>query len=133
MKVIGFIIFFGIVGAGGWLYEEGRLKRFIDTYLNNTAPQPDQLENKFVNVTVRGEVKKPGTYKINRGATLGELVKKAGGFTRLADYKQLDLNFKIEQNMLIAVPENRSLLKRIGVGEAPEETYIDPPVVIEEK
>ncbi len=135
-KVIVFFLVFGIIGFGGWLYEEGVIERLVN-YLSEMKKTSTStrctVERELISVTVKGEVNEPDIYRVPPGITLKKLIRKAGGFTDRADHEQLNLNFKIEQNLLIIIPPSRGILERLGVGRAPEETYINPPLEIKEE
>ncbi len=61
----------------------------------NTQSNIKMIENQSsqerIIVYISGEVKRPGLYEINKGARLNDLIKQAGGFTSLADYKKINL------------------------------------------
>ncbi|MCR4880036.1 MAG: helix-hairpin-helix domain-containing protein [Bacilli bacterium] len=43
------------------------------------------LEDGYFSATVEGDVSKPGSYVLEEGATMGDLIEKAGGVTEYAD------------------------------------------------
>lgn len=58
----------------------------IDPKVNNT--NVDNYSSSEINtttITIEGEVNKPGTYVMNSGATMGDLITAAGGITSIAD------------------------------------------------
>lgn len=58
----------------------------IDPKVNNNVTTPTSSSNENVTtITIEGEVNKPGTYTIDEGSTMGELITLAGGITSIAD------------------------------------------------
>jgi competence protein ComEA len=56
-----------------------------------------------ISIYVVGCVKETGVYKIKKGQIVDELVKMAGGFTENADVLNINLVYKLEENMMIKV------------------------------
>lgn len=58
----------------------------IDPKVNNNVTTPTSSSNENVTtITIEGEVNKPGTYTVDEGSTMGELITLAGGITSIAD------------------------------------------------
>ena len=57
-------------------------------------PEGEQFE-----VTISGEVKRPGTYLVKEGKTLGDLIDAAGGQTSNADERAFDTSFLLEAKL----------------------------------
>ncbi len=54
-------------------------------------------------VDIKGEVKKPGVYILDKGKRVIDVVKKAGGFTVYADTSANNLSMKITDEMVIVI------------------------------
>lgn len=56
-------------------------------------------------VEIKGEVKKPGVYKLNIHDTLETVIKRSGGITSEADLSSINLTSDIENNSVVVVPK----------------------------
>lgn len=95
---------------------------------------PNWLDQEVV--SIEGEVRFPGNYKIKRGETLSELIKRAGGlndwsyaegavFTRdelrvLEAERLSDLRSKLEADIAAANLEQQTVEQKVAVGDAEE-------------
>lgn len=75
-----------------------------DTTVTQTQTAPHHTLAQEVEVTVEGAVEKPGSYQVQRGATLREVLSQAVP-TRHADLKRLKLDKTVRQGQVIKVPE----------------------------
>ena len=58
----------------------------IDPKVNNTNVITSSSSSEHsTTITIEGEVNKPGTYSVEEGATMGDLISLAGGITSIAD------------------------------------------------
>lgn len=64
---------------------------------NQKELQTFKVEHELVEVTIKGEVQRPGTYQVKKGMTLSYLIYLSGGFTEYADIDQLIFNEKIQE------------------------------------
>jgi len=87
-------------------------------------------------VTVEGEIKFPGKYKIKRGETLAQLIQRAGGLNewaypegaifsreelRLLEAERLkELRSKLESDIAAANVEQQTVEQKVAVGDAEE-------------
>ena len=60
-------------------------------------------EEKYVYIDIKGEVNKPGVYKLEENKRLIDVVNEAGGFTEKADETSINLSEKVEDQMLIII------------------------------
>ncbi len=77
-----------------------------DVILKDNEDKNDEeviLETKFFYVDVKGEVKKPGTYKLEEGKRVIDAIKSAGGLTKNADTSVNNLSLKIKDEMVIVI------------------------------
>lgn len=56
-------------------------------------------------VTIKGEIKNPGTYEVNEYARVLDVVRKAGGITYLGNESKVNLADKVSDGMIINVPQ----------------------------
>lgn len=75
-------------------------------------------------------MRNPGLYRLKKGSRLGHLVEKAGGFTDSADTDDINLALRLSDGVKVRIPR-AGILRRMGIGEGPEPTYIRPPIIPE--
>lgn len=85
-------------------------------FLNNAcskAPEADspflpsfnQQEQQYYMVDIRGEVNRPGIYKVESGAMINDVIELAGGLTYQADISKINLVEIINDNKKIVIIE----------------------------
>lgn len=67
-------------------------------------------------VDVKGAVKIPGVYVAEEGERVIDLIKKAGGFTINADQNQVNLSERVEDEMVIHVPNLGEISENLQIG-----------------
>ena len=68
---------------------------------NFVYKETDIIDNFFVEV--KGEVKKPGVYEVNNKTIINDVIKNAGGFTKKAYTKNINLSKKVSDELVIYV------------------------------
>ena len=63
-------------------------------------------------VEIKGEVKNPNIYRLPQGSRISDLISVAGGFTSLADNKNVNLAALLEDGMIILINSNDSIIKK---------------------
>ncbi|MGG1689686.1 helix-hairpin-helix domain-containing protein [Heyndrickxia ginsengihumi] len=71
---------------------------------SNTADQLE-TENQDIYVDVKGAVNKPGVYKLSSNERVQDAIQDAGGFKKDADQNQVNLAQKVQDEMVVYVPE----------------------------
>jgi len=66
---------------------------------DNTTDTTEKTEENTMSVSISGEINKSGTYYINAGGTLGDLITAAGGATNNADSNAYNLDYTLSKNM----------------------------------
>ena len=61
-------------------------------------------------VEIKGEVKKPGVYSIEKGKRVIDVVKKAGGLTKKANTKANNLSLKVKDEMVITIYNDEEIM-----------------------
>lgn len=64
----------------------------------------EEEEEQTVVVDIKGEVNHPGVYEIDSNARVHDVIKLAGGFTKNADEFPVNLAQKVQDEMVIIVP-----------------------------
>lgn len=87
--------------------------------------QPVQLDvaiRSVKHVDIKGEVKKPGSYELERQATLQDLIQQAGGLTKQADTSQLNLSQSVLDQSVITIPaQQKQSQALISINQASED------------
>ncbi|WP_404932138.1 helix-hairpin-helix domain-containing protein [Priestia megaterium] len=69
---------------------------------------PDQVissqDSPFVMVDIKGAVQKPGVYQLPKDARVKDALAQAGGATKEADLRQLNLASKLQDEMAVYIP-----------------------------
>lgn len=100
--IAGLIIFGFSLAA--WRHYDKEVKQAA-TFNSSSKKSPVPLENKgYIVVSIRGEIKKEGIYKIAQGTSLIELVKLANGLTPYADIGQINLLISLKDQQEIFIP-----------------------------
>lgn len=89
------IIYFTIVNSKDDLAE-------VDNDLNSFVEPTDDVSNLWY-VEVKGAVKNPGVYATGAGAIINDIIKLAGGFTKSAYTKNINLSKRVKDEMVIYV------------------------------
>ncbi len=88
-------------------FEEGDNKVLINEPLVKEEIQDENEEEisiiNYFYVDVKGEVKKPGTYKIEEGKRVIDAINLAGGLTKSADTSANNLSMKVKDEMVIII------------------------------
>lgn len=86
----------------------------ITLFLNGCGKTPNDsnynIESSFESasklycmIDLRGEVMRPGIYKIESGSLVNDVIELAGGFTKMADKNSVNLVMSITSNMKIVI------------------------------
>lgn len=70
----------------------------VSNYEENTYNETEEFY-----VEVKGEVKKPGVYQLNNSNIINDLINAAGGFTKNAYTKNINLSKKISNELVVYV------------------------------
>lgn len=72
---------------------------FTGTVTENSSSNTYESEKDSFEVTISGEVKRPGTYLVKEGLFLSDLIESAGGLTSNADEKAFNTSFLLEKKL----------------------------------
>lgn len=109
--VIGLIIAF-FVGSyfvksqevpEGW---EEHLESEVVEVSDSTSEQMNQI---FVDI--KGEIRVPGVYKMDPESRMHDLIQKAGGFTKNAQEKKINLAEKLVDQQMVYVPNQNEVIE----------------------
>ena len=108
-QVIGviFLVFAVIMGMNCITYFDPNNQQVI---MSNSSGELSSVEEEseeiieFININLTGEVEKPGTYEIENGSFLDDLLGKAGGVTEKADETCFDYYLILTEDLNIYIP-----------------------------
>lgn len=85
------------------------------------APSPAQTFPEQIMVYVVGCVNKPGIVKLDKGALIDDAIKAAGGATEEADLENINLVFKLEENVMLKIlPKKADEKSKSAYSDSPE-------------
>ncbi|MDN6639990.1 MAG: helix-hairpin-helix domain-containing protein [Tetragenococcus sp.] len=92
-----------------------------EPFQQTTASSEEQTEETGeIMVDIKGEVNKPGVYELEGDARVKEVILKAGGLTKKAEEKQLNLAEKLSDQQMIYVPNQAEAEEMEETGEEQE-------------
>lgn len=102
---------------------------FSNPQIQNSVEVNDE---NTLTLTIEGEINKPGTYLINNGSTLNDLVSVAGGLTDNADSLAFDLSYLLENNQSFYIAPlydvddicNDTKIEKVCINSANEEELL---------
>ncbi|TFB24867.1 hypothetical protein E3U55_00300 [Filobacillus milosensis] len=104
------------------LWPEPELEVIVEepliNHMEEDVVEEPLVEKNIVYVDVKGEVKKPGVYKMTEGKRVIDLINKAGGFLDEADQTRVNLAMLLRDEMVIHVPKLSELNKNDITTEA---------------
>lgn len=103
--VISFVMIF-FVFAYFYFNEDSENVNYYEPILEVKEEKEVEDEVLVVNyfyVDIKGEVKKPGTYKIEEGKRVIDVINLAGGLTKSADTSANNLSMKVKDEMVIVI------------------------------
>ena len=104
--------------------EEGILIENIQDKIETEKSEEITTKNNII-VYITGCIRKPGVYEMKEGNRISDLIEKAGGVTEEADTTNINLAYKLEDEMKIQVPSKmESKLEEETNKERDSEEYI---------
>lgn len=103
--VISFVMIF-FVFAYFYFNEDSENVNYYEPILElkeEKEVEDDVLVVSYFYVDIKGEVKKPGTYKIEEGKRVIDVINLAGGLTKSADTSANNLSMKVKDEMVIVI------------------------------
>ncbi len=76
---------------------------------NESVDENYETKNNSFYVDIKGSVKKPGVYLVNEGEIINDLVIKAGGLTKYAYVKNINLSKKLSEEMMIYIYSTKEI------------------------
>lgn len=104
------IIGFNIKHSSNSLIIEKKTSAVMDTQKEKTTSKPKSSSypaDNEITVYVVGCVKSPGLVKLNKGSLLNDAVNLAGGVTEEADVENINMAYKLEDNVMIRIKSKK--------------------------
>lgn len=84
---------------------DAKLTPVPDPIKEEAKAKDDETANGIVIVDVKGAIKKPGIYDVSPDARVHDVIELAGGFTKQADQTMVNLAQKVQDEMVITIPQ----------------------------
>lgn len=88
--------------------EKSGVYKFSETGDDTENPEFVQETISYIICEIKGEIRKPGVYKLKEGDRLNDLVRIAGGLTENADPLAINLAVRLEDGQSVIVPDRFS-------------------------
>ena len=127
--VISFILFLLSVFEFVYFYNNVNNKNeLIDSFENNSYELKDEVKAEKIIVDIKGEIKKPGVYNIKVGSRVNDLINEAGGLSKNANTRFINLSKKLEDGEVVVIYSN----KEINDAKKNDKLEVTAPCVCEE-
>lgn len=90
-----------IISIFSYYLKMGKKENVVEDDIVAITKQEEKKET--VSFDIKGQVKSPGVYQLDKNATVMDAIKKSGGLTDYADTTYLNLSRKIKDEMVIIV------------------------------
>lgn len=101
--VIVFLLL-SLIGTTFYFLEfDDKPKEEMNEIVSLVEEEPTEKENSIIYVDLKGAVKSAGVYSVEQGSIINDVIKLAGGFTKKAYTKNINLSKKIKAEMVIYV------------------------------
>lgn len=125
MKVIiGVVIFIFTVVSGLQLIEQQNAKFYADLSGSFPTDNTTILETEEIKVSISGNIATPGTYTLESGCFLQDVIEAAGGESENTDYDAYNQYYVIEESMSFYIPKTSSI-EKISLNNASEEDFLN--------
>lgn len=109
-KYIPIILILLVVIIISFKYETKEIVPIVEEQVVNIVEEETIID---IYVDVKGEVKKPGVYKLSVGDRVNDAIVKAGGLTKNADIKFINLSKLVKDEMIIWVHSKEEVKDKI--------------------
>jgi competence protein ComEA len=100
----------------------------VEKTTNNTIDD----EKKDIYVDIKGEVKKPGVYKIEENSRVSDLIILSGGITKNANTRFVNLSKVLKDGDVIVIYSNNEIKNATKTKTITNTVYVDTPCICEE-
>lgn len=89
-------------------------------------------ESNEIYVDIKGEVKKPGVYKVSKETRVSDLILLSGGLTKNANTRFINLSKIVKDGEVIVIYSNNEIKNATKFKTITKTVYVDTPCVCEE-
>ncbi len=101
----------------GYLYFNKKEIKEANNVIEELNVVKEEAVTEEIYVDIKGEVKKPGVYKVNNQLIINDLITLAGGLTKNGTTKNINLSKKITSEMVVIIANKKSLEKTTTIDE----------------
>ncbi len=127
MLVISFILFLISIFEFVYFYKNDN-NETINSYEDDSLELKEEVIEENIIVDIKGEIKKPGVYNIKVGSRVNDLINEAGGLSKNANTRFINLSKKLEDGEVVVIYSN----KEISDAEKNDKLEVSAPCVCEE-
>ena len=85
----------------------------------------EEIKEETIMVDIKGEIQNPGTYELEIGNRIIDVINKSGGLTDDADVRSINLSEKLEDEMLIVIPSKEESVNNQPVINSKNNTNVN--------
>ena len=85
----------------------------------------EEIKEETIMVDIKGEIQNPGTYELEMGNRIIDVINKSGGLTDDADVRSINLSEKLEDEMLIVIPSKEESVNNQPVINSKNNTNVN--------
>ncbi len=127
--IISFILFLISIFEFIYFYKNINDKNgTINSYENSSFELKEEVKEENIIVDIKGEIKKPGVYNIKVGSRVNDLINEAGGLSKNANTRFINLSKRLEDGEVIVIYSN----KEINDAKKNDKLEVSAPCVCEE-
>lgn len=127
--IISFILFLISIFEFVYFYKNVNDKNeTINSYENSSFELKEEVKEEKIIVDIKGEIKKPGVYNIKVGSRVNDLINEAGGLSKNANTRFINLSKRLEDGEVIVIYSN----KEINDAKKNDKLEVSAPCVCEE-
>lgn len=127
--IISFILFLISIFEFVYFYKNVNDKNeTINSYENSSFEFKEEVKEENIIVDIKGEIKKPGVYNIKVGSRVNDLINEAGGLSKNANTRFINLSKRLEDGEVIVIYSN----KEINDAKKNDKLEVSAPCVCEE-
>ena len=95
--------------------------------MSNDIEKDEEIEEikETIMVDIKGEIQNPGTYELEMGNRIIDVINKSGGLTDDADVRSINLSEKLEDEMLIVIPSKEESVNNQPVINSKNNTNVN--------
>ncbi len=110
------VLLISLIGTGYLYFNKKEIKE-VNNAIEELNVVKEEIAAEEIYVDIKGEIKKPGVYKVNNQLIINDLITLAGGLTKNGTTKNINLSKKITSEMVVIIANKKSLEKTTTIDE----------------